>query len=293
MNSMTGFGSATRTYRNVTISCEIRSLNHRFLSLRQTLPDGLALLEPAIEHMVRKTFCRGTVNVAVSLRSSGNGAPPSAGLNVTGIRSLFAQVSKLKRSLGLKDPPQLETLLAIPALWQTPVCHPSTPAPPLSAIEPVVRTALAKLARARRREGAAVKRQLSRLIDEIDSESTTLLKAAPTVRDSYRRKIEERMQQIVPGAGAEREAIYKEIASMLDKCDISEEVQRLAHHVREFRKALNASGPVGRHLEFLSQEMLRETNTTAAKAGETTVIDATIRVKAALERIREQVENVE
>lgn len=293
MNSMTGFGSATRTHRNVTISCEIRSVNHRFLSLRQSLPDGMASLEPAIEQLVRKTVRRGTVHVTLTVHAAGNGAVPSAGLNMAGIRALYAEVSKLKRSLGLKEPPHLEALLAIPALWQPSSHDASTPMPSRPAVESTVGAALDKLARARRREGAAVKRQLTRLIDEIEAESAILLREAPAVRDAYRKKIEERMQQIVPGVGAEREGIYKEIASMLDKCDISEEVQRLAHHVREFRKALNAPGPIGRRLDFLSQEMLRETNTTAAKAGETAVIDSTIRVKAALEKIREQVENVE
>jgi uncharacterized protein (TIGR00255 family) len=292
MNSMTGFGSSTKAHKNTTIACEIRSVNHRFLSLRQSLPEGLTSLEPVIEQMVRKAIRRGAVNVALSVRSNGEGAPP-AGLDLARVRALFSEVSKLKRSLGVKEPPRLEALLAIPALWQSPSGHASTPAPPLPAIESVVRGALSKVARARGREGAAVKRELTRLVDEIAAESKTLLDAAPAVREAYRKKIEDRMQQIVPGAGAEREAIYKEIASMLDKCDISEEVHRLAHHVREFRKALNAPGPIGRRLDFLSQEMLRETNTTAAKAGETTVIDATIRVKAALERIREQVENVE
>jgi len=291
MNSMTGFGSASKVHKSTTITCEIRSVNHRYFSLRQSLPEGLTALEPAIEQLVRKAIRRGTVSVAVNIHSPAGAA--TNGLNLARVKALYRELQKVKRDLGLKEPPQLEAMLAAPPLWQSgPSAHHADP-PPAAVVESVVRAALGKVSVARRREGAAVRRELTGLIDGIGAESELLLKAAPQVREAYRRKIEERLQQIVPEKASEREPIYKEIASMLDKCDISEEVQRLAHHVQEFRRALSVPGAIGRRLDFLSQELLREANTTAAKAGDTGVIDATIRVKAALERIREQIENVE
>lgn len=289
MRSMTGFGAASRVVPGGRIACEIRTLNHRFLSIRQSLPEGSALLEPRIEQLLKKNIRRGTVHVVVSWSPSAEA--DGRRLDTRSLKELYRQVCRVQKELGLKEPPRLESLLSLGIVWLPGPSADRAP-PSVEAVEPVVRKALARVVRAREREGAATRRVLERLIRNVERLARRLVRLTPRVRRNYRRKIEERLQQVSPAA-PQKEIVYKEIASLLDKCDISEEVQRLAHHVSVFRTALRSGGPVGRRLDFLNQEMLRETNTIASKAADAEVIQLTIEIKENLEKVKEQVENVE
>jgi uncharacterized protein (TIGR00255 family) len=285
---MTGFGSSSKDVPGGTITCEIRSLNHRFLSLRQNLPDGLAELEPAVDQLIRAKIRRGSISVVVSAVGTTKSCAPT--LDTERFKGLVKQVRRLKKQLGSRDPVDIEALLGLPGVWNSNNAVPWKPS--VEAAKGAVTAALSKVLKAREREGRAARRAIGKNVEELGRISKELLKRTPLVQKAYRERIQARLEAIVP-ASTEQEPLYKEIASMLDKCDISEETERLAHHVSEVRKAMRAKGPVGRRLDFLCQEMLREINTTASKAALTPVIDLTIQAKAVLERIKEQVENIE
>lgn len=293
MQSMTGFGSASKALHGVVVTCEMRSVNHRFFTLRCSLPEGCAGFEPLIERLLRTKIQRGTVNVTLIAETEPSGS--KSPFDGDRIRQFRDELARVKKILGYKEPVSFETLLMIPHLWQTNNSHSSKVKLHWEEVEPIVTTAMKNLVRMRSQEGNAAQDELKLRIDLIKGLAVNIEQKAPLVQELFRERILTRLHAIVPEA--ERtpasESLFKEIASMLDRCDISEEVQRLNHHVAQFEKLLKTKDKVGRKLDFLNQEMLRETNTIASKAAETRVIDDTIAIKSELERIKEQVENVE
>lgn len=293
MQSMTGFGSASRSLKGATATCEIRSVNHRFFSLRCSLPEGCTGFEPLIERLVRTKIQRGTVNTTIIVESEPG--PARSPFEVERVRDLRDELVRIKKSLGYEEPLKFETLLSIPFIWQVSNSHGPKFRPTWEQVKPIVTEALGHLVQMRRQEGSAASDELRLRIQLVREISERITAKSPMVLELFRERILTRLQQIVPSAErtATSDSLFKEIASMLDRCDISEEVQRLGHHIGQFEKTLKSSGKVGRRLDFLNQEMLRETNTIASKAAETRVIDDTIAIKSELERIKEQVENVE
>ncbi len=293
MQSMTGFGSATRPIKGAAVTCEIRSVNHRFFTLRCSLPEGCSGFEPLIERLLRTKIQRGTLNVNVMIEAEASGS--RSVFDVERIRNLRDELSKVKKALGYDASLSFESLLAMPSLWSSGNSHGPKIRLTWDQLRPVVTDALAVLVKMRDQEGRAAQDELKMRIQLVLGLSERIAAKAPTVTENFRERILTRLQAIVPGADRTpaSDSLFKEIASMLDRCDISEEVQRLAHHIRQFEKTVASRGKVGRRLDFLNQEMLRETNTIASKAAETRVIDDTIAIKGELERIKEQVENVE
>jgi uncharacterized protein (TIGR00255 family) len=293
MQSMTGFGSASKKLKGAVVTCEMRSVNHRFFSMRCSLPEGCTSFEPLIERLLRTKVQRGTVNVSVIVESEPTGS--KTGVDPARLRQARDELARLKKNLGFKDPLTFETLLSIPHLFQGSNSHGPRFRPNWEQAESVVKGALANLVKMRLQEGSAAGDELRMRIQLVRGLTERITGKAPLVLELFRQRILSRLQTIVPESERtpSSESLFKEIASMLDRCDISEEVQRLGHHIEQFEKLLGAKEKVGRKLDFLSQEMLRETNTIASKAAETRVIDDTIAIKSELERIKEQVENVE
>jgi uncharacterized protein (TIGR00255 family) len=293
MQSMTGFGSASKPLHGVVVTCEMRSVNHRFFTLRCSLPEGCAGFEPLIERLLRTKIQRGTVNVTLMAESEPSGSrSPFDGDRIKQFRE---ELTRVKKSLGYKDPVSFESLLMIPHLWQTNNSHSTKVKLRWEEVEPIAATALKNLVKMRLQEGTAAQDELKMRIDLVRGLAKNIETKAPLVQELFRERILTRLHTIVPEAERtpSSDSLFKEIASMLDRCDISEEVQRLNHHIVQFERLLRDKDKVGRKLDFLNQEMLRETNTIASKAAETRVIDDTIAIKSELERIKEQVENVE
>jgi uncharacterized protein (TIGR00255 family) len=273
------------------VTCEIRSVNHRFFSFRCSLPEGCTGFEPLIERLIRTKIQRGTINVAIIVESEPHGSKSM--FDADRIRALRDELAQLKKSMGYSEPLQFESLM--PLLSQNSNSHGPRLRPTWDQVRPIVTEALDHLVKMRQQEGAAAQEELRMRLQLIAGFAERIASKADFVVEHFRTRLVNRLQQIVPQA--ERtpasDSLFKEIASMLDRCDISEEVQRLGHHIKQFEKTLKSKGKVGRRLDFLNQEMLRETNTIASKAAETRVIDDTIAIKSELERIKEQVENVE
>ncbi len=292
MNSMTGFGSASRRDRKVDVEVEMRSVNHRFLSLKQGLPEGLTRHEPEIEQLVRSRVSRGSVTVSVSLRAAEEAG--AAMPDLATLRRCHRRLKEIGKALAIPGEVELEDLLAVPTLW-TNSGGPARAAGHWPAVRKLVARALEGLAAARAREGGKIARDLRARLDAIEGHVDRIQARVPVAVEAYQKKLDERVQALLAQKGLQgaQPDLAKEIALFADRCDISEEVQRLRAHVSEFRRVLPARGQLGRRLDFLTQEMGRETNTMASKGNDAEISSRAVQIKAELEKIKEQVENIE
>jgi uncharacterized protein (TIGR00255 family) len=292
MNSMTGFGSASLRDRRLDIDVEVRSVNHRFLTLKQSLPDALARSENEIEQMVRSRLGRGSVTVSVSVKSSRvDDGPPLPDLKT--FKAAAKHLREIQKALGLKGEIKMEDLLAIPSLWNNGVSEPSEELWP--RVKKLLAKALDQLVETREREGAKISDALGGHLQTIEGRLVKVQSRVPNVVEAYQKRLDDRIQQLLTQRGLEaaKVDIVKEVAIHADRCDTSEEIQRLRAHIGEFRKIVAQKGQVGRRLDFMTQEMGRETNTIASKANDGEIAASAVEMKAELEKIKEQVENVE
>ncbi len=292
MNSMTGFGRAARAGRDFDVEVEAKSVNHRFLSVKVSLPSELSRYEADVDRLVRGALGRGSVGVSVTLRRRAGdrlSLPDPARL-----KAAYKGLDKVRRDLGLKEPLRFEAVAALPQVWESP--GDEAPAEKVWAVAgKLVDKALADLVKMREGEGRKIREDVLARLDLISAAADRIRARAPRVMENYQRKLEERVAALGAAKGLDlaKADLVKEIAVFADKCDISEELQRLTAHVAGVRAVFEAGGPLGRRLDFLTQEMVRETNTMASKAGDAEISSAAVAVKAELEKIKEQSENLE
>jgi uncharacterized protein (TIGR00255 family) len=266
-------------------------VNHRFLTIKQSLPDSLDRLENEIEQMVRGKLGRGSVTVSVSVKSSRESGPSLPDLNT--FKAAAKHLREIQKALGLKGEIKMEDLLAIPSLWNNGVSEPSEELWP--KVKKLLAKALDQLIETREREGAKISDALEGHLQTIEGRLGKVQARVPNVVDAYQKRLDDRIQQLLTQRGLEAAKldIVREVAIHADRCDTSEEIQRLKAHIGEFRKIVAQKGQVGRRLDFMTQEMGRETNTIASKANDGEIAASAVEMKAELEKIKEQVENVE
>jgi uncharacterized protein (TIGR00255 family) len=273
------------------IDVEVRSVNHRFLTIKHSLPDTLARLEGEIEQMIRAKLGRGSVTVSVSVKSSREAGPSLPDLQT--FKAAAKQLREIQKALGLKGEITMEDLLAIPSLWNNGLSEPAEELWP--RVKKLLARALDQLAEAREREGAKIAEALQGHLQAIEGRLGKVQARVPSVVDAYQKRLDDRIQQLLTQRGLEAAKldIVREVAIHADRCDTSEEIQRLKAHIGEFRKIVGQKGQLGRRLDFMTQEMGRETNTIASKANDGEIAASAVEMKAELEKIKEQVENVE
>ena len=291
MNSMTGFGGASQRDRRMDIDVEVRSVNHRFLTLKQSLPDALGRHEGEIEQMVRARIGRGSVTVNVSVKTPRDREPSLPDL--TTFKAYAKQLRGVQKALGLKGEIRMEDLLAIPSLWSNGTTESSEELWP--KVKKLLPKALDELVASREREGEKISEALQGHLQAIEGRLGKVQARVPHVVEAYQKRLDDRIQQLLTQRGLEaaKVDIVKEVAVHSDRCDTSEEIQRLRSHIGEFRKIVAQKGQLGRRLDFMTQEMGRETNTIASKANDGEIAASAVEMKAELEKIKEQVENVE
>ncbi len=290
---MTGHGAAVVQREDVTVSFEVRSVNGRHFKLSLRSGEGRLAWSSQIESRIREVIRRGTVFAQLQVRR----APSEDDFRIepAALRSYYRQVVDAAGELGISQPVPLDALLGLPGV----VSEASTAEADDDRVWPVVdecvAEALEQLQRMRRDEGAAMSSDLCHNLDDIDGLAERVRGWAPEVVAQYRDRLHQRLANMLgehAAVGGEAE-IAREVALFADRCDISEELVRLESHCRQFRKLLEADESQGRKLEFLLQEMNREANTTAAKANDSRISQAAVDIKAAFERMREMVQNIE
>jgi len=290
LRSMTGFGAATSFEADVQVRVEARSVNHRFLQLKVKLPPDLAAFESDVEATVRKSLERGAVTLSVSVEA---GASPAVRIDRDLAKHYLAEVQALAQELGLAQRPSLETILALPGVVGT-EADSGLREREARLLRTAVRGAVDDLVAMREREGAALEVDLRANAAAVTKEAARIGKRMPKVVREHHKKLRLRMQELLDGRTKLGPAdLPRELALLADRMDVSEELARLESHFGQWTALLEKGGAIGRQLDFLVQEMLREANTIGSKCNDAEVAHAVVEVKTRIERLREQVQNVE
>jgi uncharacterized protein (TIGR00255 family) len=290
--SMTGFGEASRPQRDRIISVEIRAINSRYFKLTTRLSDGYASLESFIESALRNQIKRGTVQV--NLRVDQLGAAEGYRLNEAVLAGYFRQLEAFQNRCHSSEAVSIGDLLALPGVIETQAGDRDAAADwPL--IEPVVHEALERLSEMRRTEGLAMAADLGANLDAIGAELRAIQARAPQVVDAYRERLAERLNKLLSEYDVRVQAadIIREVGIFAERGDIAEEIVRLGSHLDQFRECMALTESAGRKLEFVTQEMFRETNTIGSKSSDAEISRRVVEIKTAIERIREMVQNIE
>lgn len=291
LSGMTGFGSASRSGAFGEVAVEARSVNGKGLDVRLRLPSGLDALEAPIRDMARARFQRGSVSVTVSL----TGPEGAAGVSIDAERlELFAKAARDLADKGLAAPASAGELLALKGVITADEADPAglEPAALAAAATEAAAEAFAGLQTARQSEGTALSGMLEEHLAEIEALRGEAADSAGALPDAIKARLKAKFDELLP-SGLDPDRLETEAAALAVKADVREELDRLKAHVDEARKLIAAGSPCGRKLDFLSQEFNREANTLCSKAADPVLTRTGLAMKAAVDRMREQVQNVE
>ena len=273
IKGMTGFGAATGNVKPWgRLTLEIRSINHRFLDIVLHLPGGFSRLEDELKQEITKRLVRGRVTCTLNING---GATQKASLNKALLRRYFLELQKVKRELRLREEININNLMHLPGVWTVEEVQAGNES--AAAIKLLLKKALDELVRCRQKEGQQMHRDLIgrlRRTREILSQ----------IHARYAQVLRHRVAQI---------ASPEEQNAFLKDADITEELVRLRFHLKSAMARLNSSGAVGKELDFIAQEMQREINTVGAKSIDAAVSGKVVQIKSEIEKIREQLQNIE
>lgn len=290
---MTGFGDAQHQVPGMTVRVEIRSVNNRHLKLSTRLPEGYATLEAQLESLVRQHVRRGTLQV--NLFVSREAAEGDYRINEQVLTGYHRQLTSLTARLHDRTEIPLAALLQLPGVVDDAGGHRLDAETEWLTVQPVIEAALERLNQMRAREGTALASDLLANCEDIRRELEQIEARAPEVVKAYEVRLLERINQLLSAhdVQAEPSAVIREVGIFADRVDIREEIVRLRSHLDHFDKIMHSEQAAGRKLEFLIQEMLRETNTIGSKANDARVAQHVVQIKTAIERLREMIQNVE
>jgi uncharacterized protein (TIGR00255 family) len=282
---MTAYASAETTGPAGTLSCELRTVNHRYLELSPRLPDELRSAEPLLRERVAAKLSRGKVDLTVRR----NGESRGAALQVD--HALLSRLSELSLDLDARFPRlrvEFTELLRFPGVLQQEAVDPEAQQ---AALFEVLDRALDALAATRGREGAKIAEALRDKLDGIERIVADVRGWMPEIRTALRARLAARLADLKQPADPGR--LEQELVLQITRCDVDEELDRLATHIAETRRVLGLEEPVGRRLDFLMQEFNREANTLGSKSVDARTTNAAVELKVLIEQMREQVQNVE
>jgi len=288
---MTGYGRGETDHAGTKFSVELNSVNRKQSDVVVNLPRDLLELEPRIRQTINENISRGRTNATISFHSGANGARNLA-LNTELARSYHEAMRALQKELNAPGEITITTILQAPGVMRFPE-EALSPEKAWPAVECALRAALADLIKMREREGKHLAKDLIHRLKAIRKKLKEIRALHPEVVKRYRAALLDRIQKAGLPLPSDDERVLKEITFFADRADISEELTRLDSHLAQFAHHLRSKEPVGRKLEFIIQEIFRELNTLGAKANDAAISQRVIACKADLEKIREQVQNLE
>ena len=291
IRSMTGYGKKDVASVNAGVTIEIRSVNHRLLAVAVRVPRSLAQLEDPIRKAVQQRCLRGRVDVSVSVHAAG-GSLKTVQIDQALAKQYHGALKKLQKSLGLKGTIDISLLAGfrdIVSITDEPVDTEHLGKTVLRALG----VALTDLEKMRKREGDALAKDLISHLDAIRTAKSTVAERAPELAANAFGRMKGRIEALLQAEIPDPARLQQELALYADRSDISEELVRLESHMLQFDQTLRSKESVGKTLEFLLQEMGREVNTIGSKANDADIAALVVRMKAELEKLREQVQNVE
>lgn len=293
IQSMTGYAAVQRVDEGVCFALEVRSLNHRYLKLSIKLPETLQYIEGDVDKMLRARLARGSVNFTLRIRTEG-----AAGLqpvNLEALRHYVEQLSKVPMPEGVGATVDLATVAMLPGVCGAPNLDDEQRSQRRELVATLTSKALDDLIAMRAKEGEGLTSELLGFCDQIRTHLSQVEERAPYVVDEYHERLRSRVDKLLQGNGIELEAdgLMREVAIFAERCDINEELSRLRSHLDQFTELCERGDQVGRTLDFLNQELLREANTIASKSNDTHIARSVVEIKGLIDRLREQAQNVE
>jgi uncharacterized protein (TIGR00255 family) len=292
MKSMTGYGKAMVAGDDFSVSVDLKTVNNRFLDIHLRVGAELASLEPGIKKRITSRLTRGRVDVTISLERT---AQMVYELNRPLIAGYVNALKQLQQDFQIGGELDINVLARIPGALQP--ARDGIDERIVSALNNAVDQALDELEKMREQEGEALKAELRERVKKIETLVPVIEASAAGLAEAYRVRLQKRIGELLNRGGQVVEVdparLAQEVAYLADRSDVSEEMVRLRSHLTQFQEALNASGEAGKMLDFLLQELNREANTTLSKSTDLAIKEAGLAIKAEVEKLREQVQNVE
>lgn len=291
LKSMTGFGRGEALARKMRAQVELSSVNRKQLEIKVGLPKSLSVLESKVTKEIGKLFSRGSIVCSVTVLPVAT-ATGTVKVDEAAASALISELRRVAQKLGLKDDLSARSLLELPdvvRLWQTNIRpHEAWP-----TVRKALAQALVGLAEMRQKEGQGLEIDVRRRLQLMQNRLQQILRLAPMVTKRYRTSLSIRLKRAGVDLAGDKAELFKQFAIFAERSDISEETTRLASHLKQARAAFAKNKPVGRTLDFIAQEMFREINTCGAKANDVRISKHAVIFKTELERLREQIQNVE
>ena len=292
MKSMTGYGRGSADGEHFAVSVDLKTVNNRFLDVHLRLSGELSSLEPVIKRQISSRLSRGRVDVTVNFERTSQTAYE---LNRQLIAGYVNALREMQNEFGVGGELDINVIARLPGALQP--AREGVGDDVVAAIEKAVAEGLDELERMRAQEGETLRQEMTERIDKIDALVPTIENAATGLVDAYRARLQKRIGELLNRNGQIVELdparLAQEVAYLSDRSDVSEEMIRLRSHLAQFREALNSTGETGKMLDFLLQELNREANTTLSKSTDLFIKEAALAIKAEVEKLREQVQNVE
>src|SRR5690554_2733843 len=288
---MTGFGQGEATSERYAVRVELRSVNHRYLDLFLRVPKQYSQLEEVLRRAIGERIARGRVEAAVTVEEFAQ-KERNVQLNAPLLLGYLRALGAIQEVLGSDEEVTLSQVLTLPGILE--VEEPECDWEELQGVLlEAAGQALTDLEQMRAAEGARLCRDLEEKITRIAELQRQVAEIAPQVVVDYRERLRERLRELLQGTTLTEERFLAEVALFADRCSIDEELVRLASHTRQLKDLLHSTEPVGRKLDFLIQEMNREVNTIGAKGNNVQIASLVVELKSELEKVREQVQNIE
>jgi uncharacterized protein (TIGR00255 family) len=292
MKSMTGFGRGAVSEETFAVSVEIKTVNNRFLDLNLRLANELQSLEANLKRLIQSRLSRGRIDVFVNSERTSDVVYE---LNRPLISGYLSALKEMQNDFSLSGEPDLNLIARLPNALLTKADDVSENF--IEGIETAVKLALDELENMREVEGESLKKELESRLSEIEIQLPKIETEMETVADEYRQRLNKRITHLLEKSDAQIEIdqarLAQEVAYLADRSDISEEITRLRSHIEQFRAIMNEEKEVGKRLDFLTQEFNREANTLASKTNNLIVKESALNIKSEIEKMREQVQNVE
>jgi uncharacterized protein (TIGR00255 family) len=292
ITSMTGFGRRQAPWLDGNVTVEARSVNHRFLEIVVRLPKSMGTLEDRLKKAIQEHCARGRIELTVSIQGTTKGGARSLHLDGEVAKQYYDALRSLQRRLRLGGTIDLRLVAGCRDLFvlsEQPADDPKLE----KLIERLGKQVIKDLVKMRKKEGRLLGEDILNRLKTIDELKGEVAKRAPSVSEELFARMKERVQQLLNGHTLDLQRLYQELAIYADRSDITEELVRLGAHMVQFRQTVEGGQPAGKTLDFLIQEMGREVNTIGSKSGDISIARAVVQMKAELERLREQVQNVE
>jgi uncharacterized protein (TIGR00255 family) len=293
ISSMTGYGYAENRFDGITYTVEIRVVNNRYFKSKLNLPEQMAFLEDDIQKLLQKSLFRGMADYTLWLKNASSNL--FFDIDEQAIQSYLGRLGKIASSSKVNCQIDIGTLLTVPGIL-TPVPPETQKAKEIKEIVlNITREAIQHVRQMRLAEGAVLAADLDNNCRAIKESLDRIRPRSQAAIKEYQEKLRKRVDELLADAKLrlDEASLAREVAIFADKSDISEEIARLDSHLQQFARSCQTDGQAGRRLDFISQEMLREANTIASKAADVEIIQRVLEIKCNIERIKEQVQNVE